>query len=138
MGENERHIGYQYYLNGNMIMALPHFNKSLKHRRSIGYLDGEIFALITLGRTHEKLKEYDTAIRFLSEALIKANRLESQIAQARIYSALGAIYLNRANHVKALDNLKKARTIAILINYKAVETSVSKLLAALEESESKK
>jgi len=131
-GENERHIGYQYYLKGDFEKALPHFFKSLEKRRVIGYDDGEIFALITIGQTYEKLGNLDKAKQYLKEALPIAKSMNSKVAQTRIYASLGKVFYDRKENKKAVISLKRAKEFASLIGNKSTEKSVQELLTKIQ------
>ncbi|NNE97548.1 MAG: tetratricopeptide repeat protein [Pyrinomonadaceae bacterium] len=133
-GENERHIGYLFYLRGEFDSALPHFFRSLEKRRTIGYDDGEIFALITIGQTYEKLGDLEKAKRYLKKALPIARSINSRVAQTRIYASLGSVFYDQKKTEKARISLNKAKQYATLIGYTSTVKGVQELLEKLEEN----
>ncbi len=106
--ENQRHIGYLFYMRRNYSQAMPFFLSSLELREEIGYVDGAIFAAITIGSTYSILNNNDLAIEYLENGLFYAKKINSPIGKIRAGLALSKIYLANGNKElasKLIDNV---------------------------------
>lgn len=130
--ENERHIGYQFYLRGNFTEAMPQFQLSLKLRQSINYVEGAIFASITIGQTLMKMEKYLEAIAYLEGGLQDAIKINSNVGMARAYGSLGSSYKSLGEFEKAKEMLIKAIEIGQLIDYLSTEKFARQLLSEIE------
>lgn len=133
-GENQRHLGYQFYLRNDFRNAMPHFLNSLRLREAIHYTDGAIFAAITVGQTYLRLDQKAIGIEYLERGLDYAIEMNSPAGMQRAYWTLAQVYAE--DDVKEKDKARKMieRTIEIarLLNDSASEKNALQLLAKID------
>lgn len=131
-GENERHIGYQWYLKNDLEKAMPHFLASLRLRRSLNYIDGAIFAAVTVGQMLEKQGKLEEAIPYLEQALKDAIAINSPVGMVRSYSTLGSIYKKLNQTKEAKQMLQKTIEYAQLTGYHSTEKQAREMLKEMD------
>ena len=132
-GENQRHIGYLYYQRNDLLNAIPYFQNSLELRKEIGYVDGAIFASITLGQTYAKLNKNTLAIRYLEQGLKDALKINSKVGMIRAYWALSKIYFEQEEYTKASQMIQKTIETAKTIDDTSTEEQARLFLKKIEQ-----
>lgn len=100
------------FLDYSLSQAKMYQQKGFTYSRKIGYTDGEIDALNTLGIIQRIENKSFEAIKTYQEVIQKRKRQGRKDKLVGAYSNLGSVYYEMGNNAKALSNYNKAMELA--------------------------
>ncbi|MCU0447297.1 MAG: tetratricopeptide repeat protein [Microscillaceae bacterium] len=97
----------------SIAQALNYINKALTLiKKEDNKIDYTTF-IVTLGEVYFLQKNYQDALKTLSEGLQVAQAIEDIAVYPYIYNVMGDIYSEQGNHTKALENYQKAMQTSV-------------------------
>ncbi len=130
-GDYERHMGFVFYLQGNLEAALPFFERSLTFRREGGAIDQSLFAANMLASTLVKLERLTEARPPLLYAMMVAEQIGSLQGKTRNGLVLGQLYLQETDPKAAQLAFELALDLAQSIDSSSMTQEASEALEAL-------
>lgn len=133
-GDYERHVGFVYYLQGDLEASLPYFERSLAFRREGGAIDQSLFAANMLASTLVKLEHIEEARPPLLYAMMVAEKMGSWQGKARSSLVLGQLYVHEKDPESAQLTFEMALELAQTINSTSMAKEASEALEKIHRS----
>lgn len=99
------------YINSDVKTALKYINDATRWASKHNEARFDVLCLIQKGLAYNNLGSYDTAIRFLREALSRQSSLEQPSHRGRLYTSLGIAFENAGHTDSALKYYQHAGQI---------------------------
>jgi adenylate cyclase len=117
LAQSEKSIGLAYYMQGDYIQTLTHWNRSKDIFDSIGDLRGSANLLSNLGAVYFNQGDDATALEYYLKSLKIAERIGDSLRILTNYQNIGAVHLNKKiTHDQALAYFLKALPITEQLN----------------------
>jgi class 3 adenylate cyclase/Tfp pilus assembly protein PilF len=117
LAQSEKSIGLAYYMQGDYIQTLTHWNRSKDIFDSIGDLRGSANLLSNLGAVYFNQGDDATALEYYLKSLKIAERIGDSLRILTNYQNIGAVHLNKKiTHDQALAYFLKALPITKQLN----------------------
>ncbi len=88
--------------------AESHLKDAIIRCHNINLVDFEPSILLSWGKWHYLMKDFESAKEFAEKALFIANRCDYRLDQAEIHNFLATLYLDQDDHVKAIQHAEIA------------------------------
>ena len=134
-GDYERHVGFIYFVEGDIAAAIPYFERSLAFRRQAGAVDASLFAARVLASALVELGRLEEARSHLLYAMMVAQRLDSPMGKARVGLALGQMYESSGDLGAARTAFEMTLGVAESIGYASVARRSREALERLASSQ---
>ena len=128
-GEYERHVGFVHLLNGDLVTAIPYFERSLAARIEAGAIDASMFAAASLASALIGVERFEEAKPHLLYAMTIAEQIGSPVGKARAAAALGQVYEQEGDRNGAREAFETALRNAEIVGY---EGTVEQMTTALQ------
>jgi class 3 adenylate cyclase/Tfp pilus assembly protein PilF len=126
LAQSEKSIGLAYYMQGDYIQTLTHWNRSKDIFDSIGDLRGSANILSNLGAVYFNQGDDATALEYYLKSLKIAERIGDTLRILTNYQNIGAVHLNkRITHDQALSYFLKALPLTEKLNDKDATGTVT-------------
>ncbi|MFM9007069.1 MAG: adenylate/guanylate cyclase domain-containing protein [Bacteroidota bacterium] len=126
LAQSEKSIGLAYYMQGDYIQTLTHWNRSKDIFDSIGDLRGSANLLSNLGAVYFNQGDDATALEYYLKSLKIAERIGDTLRILTNYQNIGAVHLNkRITHDQALSYFLKALPLTETLNDKDATGTVT-------------
>lgn len=116
-GEYERHVGFVYLLSGDVVTAIPYFERSLAARIEAGATDASMFAATSLASALVGVERFEEAKPHLLYAMTIAEQIGSPVGTVRAAATLGQVYEQEGDIDAARDAFETALRNAENVGY---------------------
>ncbi len=114
ISKSSNNIGSAYAYLGNRDSSLKYFIRSLNIKRRIHAKPGSIISsCINIANINIGRDSYDTAFRYLNEALALALKDKDEISAAKVYPSMGIAYYKQKQYDLAIKNYSLSQEIAL-------------------------
>lgn len=138
LANSYNNLAIVYYYKNLLNKSYLNFHKAYKIRKQIKDTNAILESIYNLGDFQQKLNNNDSAITYISEGLILAEEINSNINTRDFYHMLGIIYEKKRESNLALLNYKKYIEYHEKVTQKKNETRITELEAEYNFYQQKK